>query len=43
MLLYLKTEFVLVKQGDPVPILWSWWLKLEAGSDVVFKGGEGCG
>ena len=43
MLLYLKTEFVVVKQGDPAPSLRSWWLKLEAGSEVVFKEGEGCG
>lgn len=39
MLLYLKVEFVVVKKGDPVPSLWSWWLKLEAGSEIVFKGG----
>lgn len=37
MLLYLKMEFVVVKRGDPVPSLWSWWLKLESGSEVVFK------
>lgn len=44
MLLYLKVEFVEVKQGDPVPSLQIWWLKLEAGSEiVVFKEGEGCG
>lgn len=43
MLLYLKIEFVVVKQGDPAPILWSWWFKLEAGSEVIFKEGEGCG
>lgn len=43
MLLYLKVKFVEVKQGDPVPSLQSWWLKLEAGSEVViFKKREGC-
>lgn len=42
MLLYLEKEFVVVKNGDPVPSLWSWWLKLEARSEVVFKGREGC-
>lgn len=44
MLLYLRMEFVVVKKGDPVPSLWSWWLKLEAGSKPLrnLKGGEGC-
>ena len=43
--LYPETEFVAVKEGDPVPRLsvWSWWLKLEAGSEIVFKEGEGRG
>lgn len=41
MLLYLRMEFVVVKQGDPAPSLRSWRLKLEAGSEVVFKEGEG--
>lgn len=31
MLLYLKKDFVVVKQGNSAPNLWSWWLKLEAG------------
>lgn len=40
-LLYLRIEFVVVKQGDPAPSLRSWRLKLEAGSEVIFKEGEG--
>lgn len=43
MFLYLKIEFVVVKQGNPAPSLRSWWLKLEAGSEVIFKEGKGCG
>lgn len=42
MWLYLKMEFVVVEKGDPMPSLWSWWLKLEPESGVVFKRGEGC-
>lgn len=43
MLLSLRMEFVVVKQGDPAPSLGSWWLKLEAGSEAIFKEGEGMG
>lgn len=45
MSLYLKIEFVVVKQGNLAPSLRSCWLKLAAGSEVVFKGGKerGCG